>query len=433
MQKTVLTKENFDDIAYCLDNSHKKLLHHLLKKTEGDSRRPTYSLCGDSEDPRNRQLKDYLQVMKCCDRWVPHSLTEKQMAARTAKSDLDSVNGVDRSVVESAESGEEPSSFLAEDAIDESINSIGSTCKEPGDEEQESSVDVNAQQEQANNKIKVSAGSCKAAKSDSGGTKYGDTSKSTSTKDKTLSTEDKKVPVPTSQSSQVSQPVNAGVRGNGASTRSTRSQNPEFLARHRNFLHKIHLASNNATDEELFTDDDESTASKATTRSGGSVQTEENSNSVVDGMAVRRKRERSASNGTLSPRIPSPSVVNMISGSASANNSDGSSPATSQMQPAIKKRRSTRSESSGPLHYLQIRTVSSQFTVLLAQSLKFTVSRTTDLQRQFTVLELRSSNCGPLHSNSGLQMLTQLQTHSSQTPVSKLASLLHKIGWLAVH
>ncbi|XP_069701983.1 MYND-type zinc finger-containing chromatin reader ZMYND8 isoform X2 [Periplaneta americana] len=274
---------------------------------------------------------------------------ENVPASQTAKSDLDSVNGVDRSVVESAESGEEPSSFLAEDAIDESINSIGSTCKEPGDEEQESSVDVNAQQEQANNKIKVSAGSCKAAKSDSGGTKYGDTSKSTSTKDKTLSTEDKKVPVPTSQSSQVSQPVNAGVRGNGASTRSTRSQNPEFLARHRNFLHKIHLASNNATDEELFTDDDESTASKATTRSGGSVQTEENSNSVVDGMAVRRKRERSASNGTLSPRIPSPSVVNMISGSASANNSDGSSPATSQMQPAIKKRRSTRSESSGPL------------------------------------------------------------------------------------
>ncbi|KAJ4448401.1 hypothetical protein ANN_10417 [Periplaneta americana] len=77
-----------------------------------------------------------------------------------------------------------------------------------------------------------------------------------------------------------------------------------------------------------------------------------------------------------------------------------------------------------PQHYLQIRTTSSQFTVLLSQSLEFTVSRTTDLQRQFTVLELRSLqlrstalelrslNCGPLHSNSGLRMLTQMRTHS---------------------
>ncbi|KAJ4450647.1 hypothetical protein ANN_02076 [Periplaneta americana] len=47
--------------------------------------------------------------------------------------------------------------------------------------------------------------------------------------------------------------------------------------------------------------------------------------------------------------------------------------------------------------------------------------------------ELRSPNCGPLHSNSGLRTLTQLRTHSSRTPVSKLASLLHKTGWLAVH
>ncbi|KAJ4426153.1 hypothetical protein ANN_26962 [Periplaneta americana] len=46
--------------------------------------------------------------------------------------------------------------------------------------------------------------------------------------------------------------------------------------------------------------------------------------------------------------------------------------------------------------------------------------------------ELRSPNCGPLHSNSGLRSLTQLRTHSSRSPVSKLALLLHKTGWLAV-
>ncbi|KAJ4429865.1 hypothetical protein ANN_22069 [Periplaneta americana] len=83
-------------------------------------------------------------------------------------------------------------------------------------------------------------------------------------------------------------------------------------------------------------------------------------------------------------------------------------------------------------HYLQIRTVSSQFTVLLAESLEFTVSRTTDLQRQSTVLELRSpqlrSTAFELRS---LQLrFTALElrpsdadiaadAHSSRTPVHK--------------
>ncbi|KAJ4449772.1 hypothetical protein ANN_01176 [Periplaneta americana] len=77
--------------------------------------------------------------------------------------------------------------------------------------------------------------------------------------------------------------------------------------------------------------------------------------------------------------------------------------------------------------------------VLLAQSLKFTVSRTPDLQRQTTelrtqvpqlrstALELQTYGDSPM-----ARTLTQLWTHSSRTPVSKLASLLHKTGWLAV-
>ena len=161
----------------------------------------------------------------------------------------------------------------------------------------------------------------------------------------------------TSQSSQPSQAVTSvsGSCNNGTSTqstvsttRSTRSQNPEFLARHRSFLHKLHLASSsNITDEELYTDDDESTTSKTTSRSSGSVQTEDTSSLTADSLSVRRKRERSASNGTMSPRIPSPSVSSMIGGSASANNSGSSSPAGSQMQPATKKRRTTRTDSAG--------------------------------------------------------------------------------------
>ncbi|KAJ4435703.1 hypothetical protein ANN_18319 [Periplaneta americana] len=92
----------------------------------------------------------------------------------------------------------------------------------------------------------------------------------------------------------------------------------------------------------------------------------------------------------------------------------------------------------GLCHYLQIRTISSQFTVLLAQPLEFTVSRTTDLQRQFTVLEL-----GPLQLRSTALELRSLQlrstalelrpsdadtvadAHSSRTPV-------HKTGLLAL-
>ena len=96
-----------------------------------------------------------------------------------------------------------------------------------------------------------------------------------------------------------------------------------------------------------MTDDDESTTSKTTSRSSGSVQTEDTSSLIVDSLSVRRKRERSASNGTVSPRVPSPSVSSMIGGSVSANNSGGSSPAGSQMQPATKKRRNTRMDSAG--------------------------------------------------------------------------------------
>lgn len=183
---------------------------------------------------------------------------------------------------------------------------------------------------------------------------FRDTSEITDRKDKELPTEDK-VPVLVGQSSQPPQAVtsvtgscnnNTGALSAVSNTRSTRSQNPEFLARHRHFLHKVHLASNNVTDEELLTDD-ESTTSKTTSKSSGSVQTEDNSSSVVDSVAVRRKRERSASNGTLSPRIPSPSIAAMIGGSISGNNSGSSSPAGSQMQPVTKRRRSTRTDSTG--------------------------------------------------------------------------------------
>jgi hypothetical protein len=182
---------------------------------------------------------------------------------------------------------------------------------------------------------------------------FRDTSEVTNRKDKELPIEDK-VPVLVGQSSQPSQAVtsvtgsynNTSALSTVSNTRSTRSQNPEFLARHRNFLHKVHRASNNVTDEELLTDD-ESMTSKTTSKSSGSVQTEDNSSSVVDSVAVRRKRERSASNGTLSPRIPSPSVAAMIGGSVSGNNSGSSSPAGSQMQPVTKRRRSTRTDSTG--------------------------------------------------------------------------------------
>ncbi|KAJ4431791.1 hypothetical protein ANN_20396 [Periplaneta americana] len=76
---------------------------------------------------------------------------------------------------------------------------------------------------------------------------------------------------------------------------------------------------------------------------------------------------------------------------------------------------------SGRHHYLQHRTVSSQFTarlswlVLLAQSFMFTESRTPDLRDDPLNFELRSPNCGPLHSNSGLQapqLRTQLKSRS---------------------
>jgi hypothetical protein len=177
---------------------------------------------------------------------------------------------------------------------------------------------------------------------------FRETSKVTGPRDITLPTEDRRPLY--SQTSQV-QTTLTGNRNSSASTvsttRSTRSQNPEFLARHRNFLHKLHLTSNNVTDEELFTDDDESTASKATSRSSGSVQTEDNSGSMADNVAVKRKRERSASNGTLSPRVPSPGFASMIGGSASGNNSGNSSPTGSQVQPVTKKRRSTRTDSTG--------------------------------------------------------------------------------------
>jgi hypothetical protein len=183
---------------------------------------------------------------------------------------------------------------------------------------------------------------------------FRETSKVTDTRDIPLPTEDR-IPLSASQDSQTSQAVTsvAGNRNNStstlstvSSTRSTRSQNPEFVARHRNFLHKLHLTSNNITDEELLTDDESST-SKTTSKSSGSVQAEENSGSVVDSVAVRRKRERSASIGTLSPRIPSPGVASLVGGSASANDSGSSSPTGSQMLPATKKRRSTRTDSTG--------------------------------------------------------------------------------------
>ncbi|KAJ4434263.1 hypothetical protein ANN_22815 [Periplaneta americana] len=86
----------------------------------------------------------------------------------------------------------------------------------------------------------------------------------------------------------------------------------------------------------------------------------------------------------------------------------------------------------------EIRTISSQFTVLLAQSLEFTVSRTTDLQRQSTVLELRSlqlrSTALELRSlqlrSTALELRpsdadTVADAHSSRTPV-------HKTGLLAL-
>ncbi|KAJ4440727.1 hypothetical protein ANN_08951 [Periplaneta americana] len=72
------------------------------------------------------------------------------------------------------------------------------------------------------------------------------------------------------------------------------------------------------------------------------------------------------------------------------------------------------------------KTISSQFTVLLSQSLEFTVSRTTDLQRQFTVLELRSlqlRSAAPELSPSDADAVAD--AHSSRTPV-------HKTGFLAL-
>ncbi|KAJ4439487.1 hypothetical protein ANN_07611 [Periplaneta americana] len=72
------------------------------------------------------------------------------------------------------------------------------------------------------------------------------------------------------------------------------------------------------------------------------------------------------------------------------------------------------------------KTVSSQFTVPLAQSLELTVSRTTDLQRQFTVLELGSLQL----RSTALELRpsdadTVADAHSSRTPV-------HKTGLLAL-
>ncbi|KAJ4432400.1 hypothetical protein ANN_21019 [Periplaneta americana] len=71
-------------------------------------------------------------------------------------------------------------------------------------------------------------------------------------------------------------------------------------------------------------------------------------------------------------------------------------------------------------------TTSSQFTVLLSQSLEFTVSRTTDLQRQFTVLELGSLQL----RSTALELRpsdadADADTHSSRTPA-------HKSGLLAL-
>ncbi|PSN52375.1 hypothetical protein C0J52_06723 [Blattella germanica] len=198
---------------------------------------------------------------------------------------------------------------------------------------------------------KMSTGSNKSTKSESG-LKNGDTAKVISTKDKPMLTEDKKVPASTSQSTVASPSVGSRNSTNTptppSNTRSTRSQNPEFLARQRTFLQKVHLASNNRIiDDDLLTDDDDDN-SKVTSKSSGSMGTSHSEeNSVVDNVPTKRKRERSASNGTLSPRIPSPSVTNMLGGSVSANNSGSSSPAVSQMQPATKKRRNTRSDSSG--------------------------------------------------------------------------------------
>ncbi|KAJ4443915.1 hypothetical protein ANN_05702 [Periplaneta americana] len=73
-------------------------------------------------------------------------------------------------------------------------------------------------------------------------------------------------------------------------------------------------------------------------------------------------------------------------------------------------------------------TISSQFTVLLAQSLEFTVSRTTDLQRQSTVLELRSLQL----RSTALELRpsdadTVAEAHSSRTPKrAKTAQLLQR-------
>ncbi|XP_021928207.1 uncharacterized protein LOC110833911 isoform X4 [Zootermopsis nevadensis] len=242
-----------------------------------------------------------------------------------------------------------------EEVMDESVNSTDEVKEDPTVEFHEVDSDVDVQEEKKDSEVqstkKMSVDSCKS-RPDSGEVKNGDTSEVNNKKDKELPVEDK---VPVGQSSQHSQAVNS-VTGSYNSntntlstvfnTRSTRSQNPEFVARHRHFLHKVHLASNNVMDEELLTDD-ESTTSKTTSKSSDSVQTEDNSSVVVDSVAVRRKRERSASNGTLSPRIPSPSVTVMIGGSVSGNNSGSSSPAGSQMQSVAKRRRSVRTDSTG--------------------------------------------------------------------------------------
>ncbi|XP_023721247.1 uncharacterized protein LOC111872013 isoform X4 [Cryptotermes secundus] len=249
------------------------------------------------------------------------------------------------------------SAAAVEEAMDED-NSNKDDDKDPAVEACGAAVPVDFELDQKNDEVlseeKMTVVSIKS-RSDIAGVMNGDSSTITSARDITLPTEDIS-PLSTNLDSQTSQ-VLTSVTGNRnsststlssvSSTRSTRSQNPEFLARHRNFLHKLHLTSNNVTDEELLTDDDESITSKATSRSGGSVQTEENSGSMVDNLAVRRKRERSVSNGTLSPRVPSPGFTSMIGGSVSANNSGSSSPTGSQMQPATKKRRSTRTDSTG--------------------------------------------------------------------------------------
>ena len=159
--------------------------------------------------------------------------------------------------------------------------------------------------------------------------------------------EDKKVPVSTNQSQLMSSSAsrNSNTPTPPSSTRSTRSQNPEFLARQRNFLHKVHLASNHSLVAEIDRVDYDDNSSKTNKSSGsaGAMQSEDNSS--VDSFPGKRKR--SASIGTMSPRIPSPSVTNMSGGSAAVNNSGNSSPASNQVQPATKKRRSTRADSTG--------------------------------------------------------------------------------------